>query len=249
MGDSRSAFGQELARLYAGAPLNELITAICGNCSAGRATQAWMFQALMEVPTLHSRRQLVEHWLRTFNGAVRHGSQWRVINKDGWIGHQHQLRERYREAVCPLTGDVTVTVSMEWQHMPAESAGGLAAEQDRSPRQLTRYRAELRRLGFMRSKQPPRTAKDAVMPKRPRHSNGKWAYGQHWLGFVPPPEMVRRWQSFERKKGQQSPFTSIRRKMAAGACDHELRERRFSAENPPRVGEIEALIDRISRSW
>jgi hypothetical protein len=203
----RTAFGRELARLYAGAPLSEVLASVFGSDSAGRAAQALWLSYLATIPTLAVRRQVLAHFLRTFERAQLHGRQWRATGPSTYVGRQHELCARTVEYLDPETGEYLTRPSAELvrRHVPASRAGGLAAAHGRAPRTLNRYRAHLRSGGLMRSAQPPAGAPDATVP---RTGDGRWAYAQHWLAFPPTPEMIRRWRTFgKRPKRSYTPPT------------------------------------------
>ncbi len=205
--------------LHRGEPIGAVVESLCGNCSAGRAAQALMLQRLADAaPTLPARRRLLEHWLRTFEHAQRHGSQWRAIGPGTFVGHQHGPLE-VTERFDPETGEVFHR--RKRRYTPAARAGGLAARSGRSPRQLHRYRGSLRTALLMCSKQPPHDARDAQ-----RSAGGQWAYAQHWLPFAPPPALLARWAGSKRKP-------KVRRTRPAA--------RAYTAAQPPRADDLRML--------
>jgi hypothetical protein len=214
--------------LHRGEALAAVLASVLGTCSAGRAAQATFLQRLADAaPTLRVRRRLLEHWLRTFERATQHGSQWRVIGADAFVGRQHgplELTERFDLE----TGEVHHTSKR--RYCPAARAGGLSAHSDRSPRTLHTYRGRLRTAQLMGSKQPPYNASDA---KRPRNPDGQWAYAQHWLTFAPPPALLARWRGSKRKPKVRAT---------------RLPERSYSAAQPPRVDDLRALGAYAERS-
>jgi hypothetical protein len=191
-------FRYELGMLRMGANLIDVMRSAFGDDDAGRSWQVAMQALLAPLPTLHSRRQVLGHFLRWFSGAVRHGSQWRVVDEAGYVGRQHevQLDDRGRPELDPATG------KPKRRHFPGKCPGTLAAYEDRMPRTLNRYRRHLRgadrstprgkstKRGLVACEQPAFWDRDAVVP----HAEGStWAYGQAWLLMPPSPEMVRRW--------------------------------------------------------
>lgn len=256
--EQRSPHGELLAMLAAKLPttgkrtrylhtIGEVVAKWCGGDSEGRLVQAQVLDALRAAaPTVHSRRQLLEQLLRSFEKARRHGAQWRVTGPEAFPGHQHQeeqpasARPPAREFIDRRTGEIRhrpyrklQLKHLTWRpHCPGKSAGGLAAHCHRSPRQIGRYRRTLRAVKLMQSEQPDAKARDAVLPKkRPRHSDGKWAYGQHWLGFKPPAVMRRRWETPSKARTQ------------ARAAAPSRPRGPWSAAHPPRVGELLDLRD------
>lgn len=222
--------------LARGATIGSVVASFCGSCSAGRCAQAQWLDALSLLPTLLLRRRVLEHFLRTFNGARLHGSQWRVVGAEGFVGKQHRpVPQAELERVDPETGEYTFERAKgypkapDWRHMPAENAGGLAALSDSSPRTLNRHRFELRRLELIASKQPPYTAPDA---KKQRGPDGRWAYAQHWLRVPPTPEMLARWRG---RPAELPPTPAPRRR------------RPYSVAQAPRVHELEQLAARAER--
>lgn len=219
--------------LHDGAALSEVIASFCGSDSAGRAATALWLQFLTTIPTLHSRRKVLEHFLRTFNGAQLHGSQWRVVNADAFVGAQHErVPLEPVERVDPATGEYTCERAKGYKcdpdhrHKPAPrgfGAGGLADLSKRSPRQLNRYRGALRAGRIMASRQPPYDATDAV---RPRRADGTWAYAQHWLVLPPTPEMLARW------RGRTAPPVRDYRALSA---------RPWTAAQAPRASDLHEL--------
>jgi hypothetical protein len=187
-----------------------VIASLCGGCSAGRAWQRAIGDLLAQLPTEHLKREVLEHFLRTFQLAERRGSQWRVVSPGAYVGRQKILRPTIVEVVDPESGEVIARDDGDaMRHCPAESAGGLAAKQEKAPRTLIRYRGYLRDaqenaledrdrgrrrpLGpraIMASHQPKFSGSGAVVP----HTEGAtWAYAQHWLTLPPSPEMLVRW--------------------------------------------------------
>lgn len=232
--------------LARGEAISAIVASFCGGCSAGRAAQAGYLEALSELPTLRVRRRVLEHFLRTFNGARLHGSQWRVVDYAGYVGRQHDAVPKHPvERVDPHTGEYSYERPKGYpnkgpkgrsdtnkRYCPTERAGGLAALSDRSPRTLNEYRRKLRAVGVWASKQPPVEARDAV---RPRRSDGTWAYGQHWLRLPPTPEMLSRW----RGRTASPPLHDVR----------HAPQRPYSAAQPPRaatLGRLAALAERAS---
>lgn len=214
--------------LHSGVPLLQVLQSFLGTDSQGKAATATWLQRLAQLPTLASRRRVVEHFLRTFEHAQLHGSQWRVIGAGAFVGHQHEpaaLIERFDQD----TGEVTF--KLKRRPCPSASAGGLSARSGRSPRQLHRYRASLRDAGLMKSRQPPSDATDARLPK-PRGANGQWAYAQHWLPEPPTAEMLSRWRGKKRK---------------ATPRRVNVPQRLFTAAQPPRLDDLNALGEHAER--
>lgn len=191
--------------LAAGATIAAVLWSFLGSCSAGRAAMRRWLEYLATIPTLRRRRAVLEHFLRTFNGARLHGSMWRVIGPEGFVGAQHvDVPREPVERVDPVTGEYTYELARGYpnkgpkgrsdpnkRHCPSASAGHLAAHQGRAPHTLNAYRKHMREGGIIGSEQPPYNAPDAV---RPRRSDGTWAYAQHWLRVPPTPEMLARWR-------------------------------------------------------
>lgn len=220
--------------LARGEPIGAVLASFLGTCSAGRAAEGMWLSFLSTLPTLHVRRSVLEHFLRTFNGARLHGAQWRVVDSAGFVGRQHnQVPREPLERVDPETGEYSFErphgypSAPDWTYCPGESAGGLAALSDRSPRQLNRYRHALRAGKLMASKQPPYDAPDAT---RPRRANGKWAYAQHWLRVPPTPEMLARWRG--------RPAETRRRPQV-------LSQMPFSAAQAPRAAELQDMAELV----
>lgn len=192
-------FAYELGMLKHGANLVAVMCSAFGESDAGRLWQADMRALLETLPTLHTRRCVLQHFLRWFSGAVMHGSRWRVVDAAGYVGRQHELR------IDPKTGKPEInpkTGKPRRFHFPGKLPGTLAAADDKLPRQLNRYRRHLRGAdrstargkstarGLVGCEQPAFWDSDAVVP----HTEGStWAYGQAWLLRPPSPEMVRRW--------------------------------------------------------
>jgi len=190
-----TAFGYQLAMLAAGAPLVDVIASACGASDAGRMHAERWRVLLAEIPQKAHRRRVFEHYLRTFNGARLHGSQWRVVDAEGYVGQRYAMG--WREDVDDSTGEVT----KRWGrvHMPAKSAGGLAAQQQSprtdggniSPRSCDRYRELMRAGKLIGSEQPNgEKADDAYWPAR---DDAQYPYGQLWLTLPPSPEMIAAW--------------------------------------------------------
>lgn len=219
--------------LARGEPLMAVLQSFLGTCSAGRAALGTWLSFLATLPTLGTRRRVVEHFLRVFDLAERHGSQWRVVDRSAFVGRQHELVPRTVEVLDDVTGElqlVELPNELRRVYCPAGRAGGLAARSGRSPRQLNRYRAHLKGAQIMASAQPPADASDAV---RPRRSDGTWAYAQHWLVLPPTPAMLERWRG--RTALPPSPPAPAGRQ-------------RFSAVQPPRSGDLQALSALVERA-
>lgn len=219
--------------LARGEHLSEVLASFLGQCSGGRAALGIWLSYLATFPTRPIRRAVLEHFLRSFEGAQRHGTMWRVIGAEGFVGRQHV--PAVREQIDPMTGEVTPGASYprdpDRRHCPAESAGGIAAHSDRAPRTLSRYRQSLREGGILASRQPPKDARDAV---KPRTGDGRWAYTQIWLALPPTPEMIRRWRGRRRQPA-----------VRASPCT----QRTFTAARPPRVDELLDLSDMVERLY
>ena len=168
-----------------------------GACSAGRAWRELFASWLATLPTEKSRRQHLEHWLRTFARAQRYGNGYRVRGAEAYVGRKHlepievfEIVEHFDE----LTGEVThdEAKKMKRPHCPKADAGPktLSGKQDRSPHQLDIYRRNMRAEGLMGSKQPEQRANGAVLP---RTEGSTWAYAHHWLLHPPSAEMLRQW--------------------------------------------------------
>jgi hypothetical protein len=180
-----SAFGFELAMLANGAPLMDVVNRACGASDAGREHAARWRVLLHEIPQKAHRRRLFGHFLRTFNGARPHGSQWRVVDAEGFVGKRYEMG--WRDVVDEATGEVTRKRGRK--HVPKARAGGLAAKEGRSPRTLDRDRRLMRAGRIIGTEQPPRTAPDAFFPAG---DDPEYPYAQLWLTLPPSPEMIAR---------------------------------------------------------
>jgi hypothetical protein len=181
-----SAFGYELAMMANGATLMDVVNRACGASDAGREHAARWRVLLHEIPQKAHRRRLFAHFLRTFNGARPHGSQWRVVDAEGFVGKRYEMG--WRDEVDADTGEV----GRVWgrRHVPKARAGGLAAKEGRSARTLDRDRKLMRAGRLIGSEQPPRTSDDAYFPAA---DDPQYAYAQLWLTLPPSPEMIARW--------------------------------------------------------
>jgi hypothetical protein len=242
-----------LAQLHNGAPLGKVVSDWCGYDAYGLAVAAFVMDVLRRAaPTLHSRRQLLEHVLRSFEWARPHGEQWRVINAAGFVGHHKAERPKLVEVLDECTGELRKVESRTetaWRNCPKGDAAGLAEHSDRSPRQLQRYRRTLRAGGLWGSQRPRWDAPDAVLPARPSgRPGGTWAYSHHWLGFDPPPAMVERWKAWEArrlKREERSPSMRRYKKKRAGLHAQKLiaraAEKRWTVDDAPRADDLQAL--------
>lgn len=188
--------------LHNGALLIDVMRSAFGNDDKGRAWQRAMHDLLAPLPTTHKRRRVLGFFLRWFSYAVRHGSQWRVVDARGFVGHKTELRQKVEVFVDDCGELHERTGPLKLHHVPAARAGGLAAHEHCAPRTLDGYKRHLRGAdettprgqsgagGLVRCKQPPFHAPDAV---RPRAEGSKWAYAQAWLLLPPSAEMLRRW--------------------------------------------------------
>lgn len=197
--------------LARGEPLELVLATMLGRDDGGKVWLDKWRAVLSAVPCKAHRRAIVEHWLRTFEGARRHGAQWRVVDSLGFVGRRTELVSV--EQVDESTGEVTTREKR--RHVPAPRAGGLAAQQSSrrkgkrsgvAPRTLDRYRRTMRAGRLIASKQPPRNTPDAVMPS---HDDAQWAYGQLWLALPPTREMIARWEA------HPAPATRARSRTAA----------------------------------
>lgn len=232
--------------LHRGDPLPHVLVCAFGADSAGRVWIERMSQLLEQIPTVALRRRVLGHFLRLFAGARRHGSQWRVVDESGYVGRQVERRDRVVEQLDPVTGEVTHEILEVGDHVPGDSAGGMAAREHRCPRTLIEWRARLRdaqphpepigkrgrdrrrpsgELAVMRSCQPKPTDRGAVVPRR---EGACFAYAQHWLTLPPSAAMLEQWGA--RPDGRASAAPRI-----------------GSAELPRLPGEPEALRDVLER--
>lgn len=175
-----SAFGYELAMLAAGAPLADVIASAFGASPQGRALATAWREKLAKLDQRAHRRRQFEHHLRTFNGLRRHGSQWRVVDRSGYVGKRYTMAWR---------GGRRVRV-----HVKVGSTGGLAELQGVHTRTVDRYREFARSEGLIGSCQPPRwdsatgeMTKDAWFPAG---DDPQYAYGQLWLTMPLSREMI-----------------------------------------------------------
>lgn len=211
--------------LHRGDPVPHVLVAAFGADSAGRAWIDRMSQLLEQIPTAPLRRRVLEHFLRLFAGARRHGSQWRVVDRHGYVGRQVELGDRIVEKFDADTGEVTHDLVEARVHVPGASAGGLAARSfdRRCPRTLIEYRAKLRDaqphavpigtrgrdrrrpagpLAVMGSCQPKVTDAGAVAPLA---AGSCWAYAQHWLTLPPSPAMLEQWGARPNARASAAP--------------------------------------------
>lgn len=183
-----------LAMRSRGATIAEVVAELCGHDREGMLVQAVFLEHLRSLPTLHLRWEQLEHWLRSWEGARWQGSMWRLTGPASFVGHRHlpAIVERIDEH-----GNVThETNTKDRRHCPKGQAKGLAERQDVCARTCDDWRKSMRDGGLWASQRVPFKARDAVKPKKQRWKNGRWAYAQHWLPFIPPPVMRRRWQQW-----------------------------------------------------
>lgn len=204
-----TVFGDALAMLYRGEPIAVVLRHVFGRSDLGKLWVERFGVLLSLVPSHAHRRRIVRHFFRTFEGAKRHGSQWRVKDAAGYVGTRTELVTVHE--FDPASGEVLRT-KQKRRHVRKGKQGGLAKIERKCARTLDRYRRLLRAGGLMNSKQPPRRASDAVMPKRP---DAQWAYGQHWLALPPPPAVIARWEAHEKSPPKRRPELARRELMAA----------------------------------
>lgn len=182
--------------LARGAPLMDVVASAHGASDAGREHTQRLRVLLAEIPQKSRRRRVFEHYLRMINGMRRHGSQWRVVDAEGYVGKRYEMG--WRDVVDEATGEVT----REWgrKHVPAERAGGLAQREGHTPRTCDRYRQLMRAGKVIDSCQPPRIDKatgkltdDAWFPAG---DDPQYAYAQLWLTLPPSHEMIARWLAY-----------------------------------------------------
>ena len=206
-----TSFGYELGMLAKGAPLIEVLRSAFGSDESGRVwVQLWC-DLLWAVPSQHKRRAIVRHFLNSWQGARRHGAQWRLVDELAYVGKRTELVTVHEHD--PRTGEVTST-KQKRRHVPKGETGGLAVREDRTPRTLDEYRRVMRIGGVWRSAQPDRDAEDAVLPD---HADARWAYAQHWLALPPSAEMLRRFEFYEPPPRKRPSRRSFRRTRAMHA--------------------------------
>jgi hypothetical protein len=216
--------------LARGEPLTAVLASHLGSDSAGRAALGQWLAFLGGFPTLHVRRQVLEHYLRTFERAELHGRQWRATGPSTYVGRQHELAPEMVEYLDPETGEFLTRESGKFvrKHVPARRAGALSASQRRSPRTLNRYRQSLRAARILASAQPPVGASDAATP---RTGDGRWAYAQHWLVLPPTPEMLRRWRAFSARRKARPASRPVPAPLAPRADDLRALSRHAERED------------------
>jgi hypothetical protein len=229
-----NGFSLELWMLSIGRGLHEVMASAFGSCSAGMVWQRAMWDLLGELETDRLRRRVLGHFLRWFGRAKRHGSQFRVVDSSGFVGRAVETVRELDEQWVDDCGEVHERYTSREQHVPAfrgGRAGGMAAEDKRSPRTLHSYRRVLR--GGLRCEVKPRSAKGRylrqegegalVVTRQPpkRRANGEesdavfpkvgdYAYAQAWLSLPPSPEMLARW-------GEKRPAPANGRKVELGS--------------------------------
>jgi hypothetical protein len=187
-----TAHGYELAMMANGAPLMDVVNRHCGSSDAGRMHADRWRLLLAEIPQRAHRRRVFEHYLRTFNGARPHGSQFRVVDAEGYVGKRYAMG--WRDVV-----DANGKKRRVWGrcHVPSDRAGGLAQRQGTSPRSCDRYREIMRAGKLIDSAQPPRIDKTTGKPPAdawwPAGDDPAYPYGHLWLTRPPSHEMIRRW--------------------------------------------------------
>lgn len=233
-----SPHGRMLALLARGETFETVLLELHGRERDGLARTAQCLVDLTRVPSLRLRRKWVEHYLRTLEWAqpVRvHGKglQWRVIDADGYVGRDRELRAEIEDSIDPVSGDVDQQWVERRRYCPGKRAGGLAAHSGRCPRTLRDHRAGLRALGWLETKRP-----------RKRLPDGRFTYAQHWA-VHPTRAMVKRWTEWgpARKRRLAERQRQLRAEMAAD-IRAELRDfdQRF-----PRADELRALGEAAER--
>lgn len=213
-----------LFRLHT-ASVAETLASLFGNSREGRVKQAQWLEALATLPTLHSRRKVLEHVLRTVEWSHQHGGHWRVTGPEAYIGRQHETEDR--EIFDQATGEVRHR--LKGQYTPDPGVDTIAMRSDRSVSQCHRYRSKARALGLIGTSRTPGDAPDGTKPWRQR-DDGTWAYAHHWV-IDPSPELKQRWiawskkRSKKRKKGRANP----------------PKRRMYSVDVPTRQDELDAL--------
>lgn len=211
----RKGFSLELALCFEGRGQAEVLASAFGTDSAGREWQRQVRELLADCATPELRRRVLQHFLRLLDRMKKHGSMFRVVDDQGFVGAAVEtVREPSETVIDELTGEVFVKYKSRKVHVSAfrgGSAGGLAAREKRCPRTLHRYRHVLRGGkrclvkqrspkgrylrqcgpgGVIGSSHPKKGDSGAVMPKR---VDAEYPYAQHWLRLPPSPEMLRRW--------------------------------------------------------
>lgn len=91
-----------------------------------------------------------------------------------------------REAALAATGAAPQPAKRKRRHVPARQAGGIAAENQRSPRTIGRWAKLFRHFNLIGSRQPRGDADDAVLPR-----GGSYAYPV-WSALREPPQRLMR---------------------------------------------------------
>jgi hypothetical protein len=204
-----TAFGYELAMLANGAPLADVVASACGASDGGREHAARWRVLLNEIPQRAHRRRVFGHFLRTFNGCRPHGSMWRVVDVEGFVGKRYELG--WRDVVDDATGEVKGRKRGR-KHVPKARAGGLAVKEGRSPRTLDRDRELMRAGKLIGSQQPPRIDPQTGEPPAdaywPAGDDPQHPYAQHWLILPPSHEMIQRWLAYPPPEHPKRPALS-----------------------------------------
>jgi len=194
-------FGHVLAMLHEGRSLPDVLRAAFGDDDGGRIWQRAMQRLLEQIPTIGKRRRVVHFFFRWWSAVTLHGSQYRVVDAGGFVGHKHELRPEIKEVIDPESGEVfECEGKVRLHHVPKARAQGLSAREDLAPRTLDAYKRILRGAdrqtprgksdmhGLVHVWQPKFDADGAV---RPRAEGSKYAYAQARLLLPPSREMLR----------------------------------------------------------
>lgn len=203
--------------LHRGEPMRRVLRSMCGDDDSGRMWAERIMATLEAFACHRTRRKALELLLRTLEGARMHGSQWRVIDRAGWVGQRTEIAPAL--VYDYETGEVLEhPTKTRRRHVPKRRARGLADRMDRSPRQLDRYRRVLRAGRVLRSQRTTRNMGAVVLP----HGDAFFGFAQTWLAFPPSTEMVRRFTGWSAPR-QSGVMTSAR----------------ASAANQPRLSDLD----------
>ena len=222
--DDKAPFVDERARLARGAAPELVSRSVCGGTPVGITWQYAIAHVITHGNT--STGNLSPHPLRSEGSKCGRrilrtvlllldmlepddegGHLPSVRGRRGYWGKQHtfvQLTDAQRKARRDEGKSDTPTVRT---YVPMGQQGGLAARVGVSVRQLGRYAKLLRAVGLFESYQPPRSSKDAVLPRQgaAEFPYPIWRIGS--LQCLPEPVWVRlrRYWGLKRTNGRNRP--------------------------------------------
>lgn len=153
-----------------------------------------------------------------------------------------ELADLEREAALEATGAAPAPPKRKRKHVPAAQAGGLAAENQRSPRTIGRWAKLFRHFNLIGSRQPRATDddEDVVLPK-----GGSYAYPVWSALREPPRRLMQALQELWHEVVQQPPRPMPMRARAPAPAPRTEPAQPTGPPAPPPVDPTLSVADQI----